>query len=1620
MKMFYENNYALYEIVIQNTISNTVVHSILILIEYFVCILPFSVSSVHRINCFKQLYTYNFIDKYLSIYSRIKYELIDKDRVYSSPYYYIILTINVISLALFVVFRIFYKRRNSISMIEKIVVNYYNIIYFRYFSFLFLDVNVFAFLSLLVNKSLYEHAFVSILLLCYLSFYYIIHFLFILNYSIYFRISNNKVVKSPLNYPYDPFSYHYDKLFFIYKMIISFESNYIYLNNGMVSYISVFFNGLIIVYGIFLFLDIVISKLFKKVNVIATYTNSTLNNIRKFCLSVNCYVIIISILFQKVNLDYFDIAITILGLLCGFTFCFCVWNYYEKPIILYNPKFIEEELILYVFSNYQEKKNKDNTNKEQIIELQDIIITNIQTFHLTHCTNKECSACEVIKKSDDNVFERLLKVYLISHKEKTFKYYLILLLYHKIQNNIYQFFKNYFVLVNERTIKTPIILRNTIIYYVNCQLAKENVSTHTFLYDNFNISKFNSKLKKCLDSIKVFINQSIELKTADRVITISKEINFLQEDLIKIINKMDLKVGGSTSEVNPNKEVSKMIDQNKKNIASVCKYNLTISRFILETLLNTRFVQLNPLNIEILEDYLSYHFQNDKIIILSYNLNYVKNKINKAFTVIKITGYDDNSNTSLCDYFPKTLQKEGIKKLFNEIKKYRNKETGVFEYVILKNQYLEYIKYNFELASTIIKNSFILYGHYSLDHDKLIILKNNKLEHNIGNLELLNFSRIIGQLFLLKPSYLEIINKNSTKRITLKLLFKNIVSQDKTFQEFIDDEEENKTTSDFCDKFRGEFSYEHLKFNLVPIFESIQNVFLGEEYEKYQKELNKIKETLKKRQSRQFVLLFTKKMEINQNHCLYSVSFASSGSTFLFKNTRVSKQGTFDLNDISNLEEEIIDKESQNFFKDYNLIQLSNSSVNEQSISDRISSTIINSTKSEREDNTTKEMIKTETRNLTITSYISLSLNIILIFICFIFLITQIQQTSDLKTVNNLFVSFKTLRSDFSNVFSSVLSQICLGPTPLHTTCENPFQEFISDYQHNKLKFEDYDVFDYFLYETKFNINALKDLYSLFKKKLYDYKDKKFLAILESEMIYFSFEQKPGELVLLIEKKGFDNAIITFINSLLIIIDEINEGKSFREVPLKFITLIDKTLLLDNIQNQNLNHLQHELYKIFSNFINFSLSFGYGEDIIESRFNHLRHSNNVLTWCFIFLLIGFNLILTMINTKNIQIATTLFKKIICTVFYKFESPDFKEYLLKKIDNLIDLSYLYSKQPSIIIKQITKAQKRLSRQDTKKGEKAKKVSQEYDIKQKSQEEQMFIQSINKKSYQMLYFHKEIMFPLYFKNSLFFSVYLIVIAICDIVLVSNFSYVFQYFDYSMANINLYTYIYNDFSLTYINRLLNITDENLAEILDKKIEEDGLVNLYLRNSLEYYSQAKYLRKKRGYKSIGEYLSTTCQGLYETIADESILSYHTLNGLTSSDKKYKLQKLACEELHLLLFDEVIFSFEDYFTVLQNIHNKSKSKKYEDMYKLITDHELYTAYLHIVFFFRPILNFYSNKVLTPNILHQFQNYVRYVWIYLILNIIFETILFVLNKKLIVGELNIIKNDLLLFDKCVS
>ena len=89
-------------------------------------------------------------------------------------------------------------------------------------------------------------------------------------------------------------------------------------------------------------------------------------------------------------------------------------------------------------------------------------------------------------------------------------------------------------------------------------------------------------------------------------------------------------------------------------------------------------------------------------------------------------------------------------------------------------------------------------------------------------------------------------------------------------------------------------------------------------------------------------------------------------------------------------------------------------------------------------------------------------------------------------------------------------------------------------------------------------------------------------------------------------------------------------------------------------------------------------------------------------------------------------------------------------------------------------------------------------------------------------------------------------------------------------------------------------------------------------------------------------------------------------------------------------------------------------------MYRLIIDDSLYRAYLHIFYYLRPVMYYFTKGQLTPIILRKFQSYLTIVWIYLILNIVLESLLFASNKLLIVRELDKIKRYLFLFDKCVG
>lgn len=83
-------------------------------------------------------------------------------------------------------------------------------------------------------------------------------------------------------------------------------------------------------------------------------------------------------------------------------------------------------------------------------------------------------------------------------------------------------------------------------------------------------------------------------------------------------------------------------------------------------------------------------------------------------------------------------------------------------------------------------------------------------------------------------------------------------------------------------------------------------------------------------------------------------------------------------------------------------------------------------------------------------------------------------------------------------------------------------------------------------------------------------------------------------------------------------------------------------------------------------------------------------------------------------------------------------------------------------------------------------------------------------------------------------------------------------------------------------------------------------------------------------------------------------------------------------------------------------------------------DQDLYKSFVYLYFYIRSVKMFISRTLIKNSITSQFSYYLKYVWIYLVLNIIMETLLFLLNKAYVVKQLSNNREYLLLFEKCIA
>ena len=131
------------------------------------------------------------------------------------------------------------------------------------------------------------------------------------------------------------------------------------------------------------------------------------------------------------------------------------------------------------------------------------------------------------------------------------------------------------------------------------------------------------------------------------------------------------------------------------------------------------------------------------------------------------------------------------------------------------------------------------------------------------------------------------------------------------------------------------------------------------------------------------------------------------------------------------------------------------------------------------------------------------------------------------------------------------------------------------------------------------------------------------------------------------------------------------------------------------------------------------------------------------------------------------------------------------------------------------------------------------------------------------------------------------------------------------------------------------------------------------------------------------------------EEIKDFVFKSFKTEYNISNNEILDFLTSI-CEFKKLINLNSFSFSFENTFIMMSS--DSKYNKIMNGLGGFLNDSELYHIYINVFFFLRPYFHYFKSNILTHTILGKFQNYLVIVWIFLVINILFEKLSFIVNK----------------------
>ena len=1357
-------NQVLFELITHSTYQNQFFHAVFIFIDFYPVLLA-SLSSLTKISNFKN--TLSKVEEKFSIIPII------------FPYRYqrsgcenkiVLIFLIVIIFFLFMYYLLIFllklsaiKSKNSGAFIQKskcistfsqIAVNFYDFFFMRYLSgyiTLFLTNLIVCYLHT-SNESNSLNSLALVFIAIYVWFLCSVYH-HLNTYFVIIQISNESMAKDKGKYPFDIlFSVPFDNLLFTLKILVGIEYNYT-ASKEVIDLFSVVMNLLIV--ALLVFLTVMYSFQVTSYKKVDNYIfNKLLNIMRMFMTVFDFYFVILTTIFLDKNTHVSILALLfVLSVLWAFFTVLLIW------LILIKPQFfngtITLQKLLYIMVQSKKQRNLVLTTGESffninLIKIQDAIEFQhrINCAEFTKCalckkyTNKEAVTVfdlykHVIKNEGDNII----------HNEVDILYRdLIKLFYYHIKKKIFKFYSWYrkIYIKFDKVDKTIV---NNLAYIISLCLSYYDSYNVVTFHEIFQFTNLNQMIENHLENIKNFIACANELKYVDKFFNLSQDIRKLRDYMLYVFQHMEIKDDYST--------ISEMFTRNVKNIY---KYNLLVNRFVVETLTNHHYKELSELNLEMFEEYLTNHYEMDKLLMFNLNMDHENqhNDIgvhNNSYNILKcgkeLISYRDKT---FVDMMPKKLKKTGLEFFINKLSKFidydtleiekggedRDNDNGggdssskvynnsknttqgkintnysatqnngngtdnsaLYQYIInatATSSEIALLNYSFKVSRSLVDDHMLIYGYYAGLNTMVMLFQMNKLNDLNNVTDSLNMKL-----------------ENFSQGI------KNILMLESEWIDILDKSNNCVYFNTLFKKYvtlkndKAGFNYECLLdynhyINSVKHFAKILKEYLdNEKNERNIKnnvvtqlgEKNQIEEKIEKLNEKKgkYIKMRLKLLfEIKVN---LTIAYKIFGVTIVHTKSRLRKKaadGTTGEED-SGLGAQPSSRE-QTFSNDNDsLLRNDFNACNSTTNSMTDGSVSLKLTKTSL---TTRSMkftnaINSQNSQVDKISRAFATFSILIVVLnCLIILVCIIFLIVQIFQTNRL-ETVNNLNYEFKRI------RIAFAHSFLSVFTNGCLAEERSKVC--KSAFNDYSMqlIVYNSYPKEYNVRDY--LLAEIKYKIND-----------MQSTFYSFKED-------VFAYGDAKLLTTLSNTMIYTSFEQKDGEliqqsisvaleegirkyinsfsvlvenDFTNTPIYIISFRNSTVDFSNMETQNLSEVQTQIYLILINYINYSTLFMNSEDNLENKYYEVVSSNRTVLLMFMIFVALLNLGLLILCLWNNLIVTKLFLGFIMRMIMVMSDQDFKDFYVERIDNLITLSQLYKINPNHLVHSIKKDESKIA-------------------------------------------------------------------------------------------------------------------------------------------------------------------------------------------------------------------------------------------------------------------------------------------------------------------------------------